>query len=112
MAVLVSFRPHRMHVVSRGGGSYDANGDWTESAEKIGKACIPCRYEPNGRAQTIRLQDGTEYKYTYTVYLDVCPKNAVEYGDIIELFSQDRKSIGRYEVKGFHRGQLDMKIWV
>lgn len=109
---LVSFRPHRMHVIGRGEGSYDNNGDWQETTERIGDCCIPCRYEPNGRAQTIQLSDGKAYTYTYTVYLDVCPQCTIQYGDIIELFSQERKSIGRYEVKGFHRGQLDMKIWV
>lgn len=108
---LVSFRPHCLHVISKGEGAYDSRGDWIESPERVA-ACVPCRYEPNGAAQTITLQDGTAYRYSYTVYLNVDPSLVIRYGDIVELFSQDKTSVGRYEVKGFHRGQLDMKVWV
>lgn len=108
---MVSFRPHRLILKKSKGGSYDSSGDWTEGTIDY-TCCIPCRYEPNGSARTITLQDGKEYKYSYMVYLSVNPSLVIEYGDIIELISQDCKSIGEYEVKGFHRGQLDMKIWV
>lgn len=108
---LVSFRPHCLHLIKKGEGSYDSNGDWTESSEEV-VARVPCRYEPNGAALTITLDDGTAYRYSYKVYLNVDPGLVIKYGDIIELFSQERKSIGRYEVKGFHRGQLDMKVWI
>lgn len=108
---LVDFRPHCLHLLKKGGGAYDAQGDWVETEESV-KACAPCRYEPNGAAQTITLPDGSAYKYSYMVYLTVDPKLIIRYGDIIELFSQDKCSIGRFEVKGFHRGQLDMKVWV
>ena len=74
---------------------------------------IPCRYEPNGAAQTITLPDGTAYRYSYTIYLDVNPALTIKYGDLIELTSQDGIVIAEsIEVRGFHRGQLDMKIWV
>ena len=46
------------------------------------------------------------------VYLNVNPALVIRYGDWIELTSQDGVVIGEYEVKGFHRGQLDMKVWV
>lgn len=108
---LVSFRPHCLHLLEKGEGAYDANGDWVESTEKV-VAKVHCRYEPNGSARTIPLPDGTIYKYSYTVYLCVNPSLPIKYGDIIKLYSQDGDCIGRYEVKGFHRGQLDMKVWV
>ena len=54
----------------------------------------------------------TESIISYMVYLNINPSISIEYGDIIELVSQDGLSMGRYEVKGFHRGQLDMKVWV
>lgn len=108
---MVSFRPHCMTVYRKGEGSYNTAGDWVESTETVATR-VPCRYEPNGAARTITLQDGKEYKYSYMVYLCVCPHLDIRYGDIIELTSQDGKSMGRYEVKGFHRGQLDMKVWV
>lgn len=109
---IVSFRPHKMRIITKGEGSYDADGDWIESDASYSKY-IACRYEPNGSANTITLPDGKEYRYSYTIYLNVDPTLVVRYGDILELTSQDGVVIGsRFEVKGFHRGQLDMKVWV
>lgn len=108
---LVSFRPHLLRIVTRTEGSYADNGDWTEGAKTLSDP-VPCRYEPNGRASEIRLPDGKVYRYTYTIYLSVNPRLDIKYGDIIALESQDGTDMGEYEVKGFHRGQLDMKIWV
>ena len=107
----VSFRPHTLKVVTWPKGDYDENRNWVQGKESVSDP-IPCRYEPNGRANTITLSDGSAYRYSYTVYLSVDPSLDIKYGSIIELVSQDGVTIGRYEVKGFHRGQLDMKIWV
>ena len=113
MGVIVSFRPHKMRIVTKGGGAYDSNGDWVPQKTPTYSDYIACRYEPNGRANTITLPDGKEYRYSYTVYLNVDPTLAIQYGDIVELTSQDGVVIGsNFEVKGFHRGQLDMKVWV
>ena len=108
---IVSFRPHKMRIVHKGEGAYDSNGDWVEGQATYSDY-IPCRYEPNGSAQTITLPDGTIYKYTFTVYMCVNPAQMVRYGDVIELTSQDGIVRGEFSVKGFHRGQLDMKVWV
>ena len=108
---MVSFRPHTLRIVHRGSGAYNSNGDWVKSASSFSES-IPCRYEPNGAARRITLGDGSAYTYSYMIYLCVDPSLEIKYGDIIELTSQDGKIMGEYEVKGFHRGQLDMKIWV
>jgi hypothetical protein len=110
----VLFRPHKLRIVTKGEGSYDKNGDWVEgSGQPTYSAYIPCRYEPNGSANTITLPDGTAYKYSYTIYLSVNPSISIQYGSIIELTSQDGIVIApELEVKGFHRGQLNMKVWV
>ena len=108
--MLVSFRPHTLRIATTG-GAYAENGDWIEGNTTYSEP-IPCRYEPNGQARTITLTDGTAYRYSYMVYLTVNPDLVIHYGDRIELTSQDGRVIGEYEVKGFHRGQLDMKVWV
>ena len=109
---MVSFRPHKMRIITKGEGYYDSNGDWKEAEESYSDY-IACRYEPNGSANTITLPDGKEYRYSYTIYLNVNPALVIRYGDILELTSQDGVVIGsEFEVKGFHRGQLDMKVWV
>lgn len=119
---MVSFRPHKLRILNKGEGYYDANHDWHEGlAQGSGNTqsdnqtpvYIPCRYEPNGAAQTITLPDGTAYQYSYTIYLSVNPNLSIQYGDLIELTSQDGVVIAEsLEVRGFHRGQLDMKVWV
>lgn len=109
---MVQFRPHKLRIVTKGEGYYDSMKDWHEGQTAYSDY-IPCRYEPNGSAQTITLPDGTAYKYSYTIYLSVNPNLSIKYGDQIELTSQDGIVIAEaIEVKGFHRGQLNMKIWV
>lgn len=109
---MVQFRPHKLRIVTKN-GAYNEQGDWVEDSQKEYSDYIPCRYEPNGAAQTITLPDGTAYRYSYTVYLNVNPALTIKYGDLIELTSQDGVVIANeLEVRGFHRGQLDMKIWV
>ena len=110
---MVQFRPHKLRIVTKGEGSYDARRNWTEGQTTYSDY-IPCRYEPNGAAQTITLPDGTAYRYSYTIYLSVNPNLSIQYGDLVELTSQDGNVISEepFEVKGFHRGQLDMKVWV
>lgn len=108
---MVSFRPHKLILKKSFNGSYDSSGDWVEGSLKT-VSTVPCRYEPNGRAQTITLPDGKAFVYSYMVYLNVDPYLDIKYGDIVVLISQDEKKIGEFDVKGFHRGQLDMKVWV
>ena len=109
--MMVDFRPHTLRLMNAGGGSYDSARNWVET-EGTPSDPIPCRYEPNGAARTINLPDGTAYRYSYVVYLDVDPSLVIKYGDRIELTSQDGVVIGVFMVYGFHRAQLDMKIWV
>lgn len=91
-------------------GSYDDNGDFVESEAQYG-CWIPCRYEPNGKAQSISLGDGRIFLYNYTVYLDrFSPEFA--FGDMVEIKDQFGKKLGDYQVQGFHRGQLNCKLWV
>lgn len=108
---MVTFRPHTLILKKASGGHYESNGDWTEGSVSV-SGRIPCRFEPNGRAETISLPDGKEYRYHYTVYLNpdagICPR----YGDRVELFSQCGCSQGDFEIKGVHRFQLGLRIWV
>ena len=121
---LVSFRPHILQLLQRSGGHYATaeeiaetgsnlkQGDWVQGEPERVVAQVPCRYEPNGRAREITLPDGKAYRYAYTLYLTVDPFFELKYGDLVRLISQDSKDMGVFEIKGFHRGQLDMKAWV
>lgn len=107
----VSFRPHAISLLTMVGGYYDdATGDYTQGYESWSEM-IPCRYEPNGKAKTVPVGEGKNYVYEYTVYLNTdCPE--IQFGQKVRLFNQCGHCIGEYDAKGFHRGQLDSKLWV
>ena len=107
----VRFRPHTLSILEISGGRYDkATGDYVKGVEKW--SCrIPCRYEPNGSANTVPIGEGKNYVYDYMVYLNTdCPE--IRYGQTVELFDAEGKSHGQFASKGFHRGQLDSKLWL
>lgn len=107
---MVDFRPHTLTLTIDLPGVYDANGTYMVGDKKVIEG-IGCRYEPNGRAKSIALEDGSLYTYSYMVYLDVdCPE--ISFGDEVELFDQSGVSRGKFTVHGFHRGQLNSKLWL
>lgn len=107
---MVDFRPHTLTLIVTLPGSYDSTGGFTPGEKKVTDG-VPCRYEPNGRAKSIALEDGSLYTYSYMVYLDTdCPE--ISFGDEIELFDQYGSSKGKFTAHGFHRGQLNSKLWV
>lgn len=107
---LVRFRLHTIRLVTAGTGSYAENGDYIPAADTLSDP-IPCRYEPNGRARTIPFGDDKGYVYDYTIYLNTdCPD--IAYDQPLKLYDKDGVCIGDYRCKGFHRGQLDAKLWV
>lgn len=107
---MIDIRPHTIVLHSDGEGHYDASGDWIAGGS-VASEPVPCRYEDNGKAETIRLDDGSDYRYTYVVYLDVdCPD--YRKGQTVELFGGRGGSLGRFTVQGFHRRQLHSVLWV
>ena len=107
---MVDFRPHNLTLKVSLPGVYDSTGKYHKGAEKTIEG-IPCRYEPNGRARSIAIEDGSLYMYSYMVYLDTdCPE--ISFGDEVELFDQNGSSKGKFTAHGFHRGQLNSKLWV
>ena len=65
--------------------------------------------EPAGAANVIQFEDGIEERYSYTIYL---PANCRKFkrGDKIVVTHFDSET--EFIVKGFHRYQLQSKIWV
>jgi hypothetical protein len=108
---IVSFRPHYLRVLVFSQGYYDSAGTWHEGVETASRD-IACRYEPNGgKARVVPIGEGKNAEYSYTVYLNTdCPE--IPFGTRLELFDQNHESIGIYSSLGFHRGQLDAKLWV
>ena len=88
--VSVRFRPHKLSILVITGGYYDANHDYVEGSEYWTDP-IPCRYEPNGRARTVPVGESREH---------------------VRLYDAEGDLLDEFEARGFHRGQLDAKLWV
>ena len=107
---LVSFRPHTLRILRFTEGYYDNNGDYHAGVE-VSSDAIACRYEPNGMAKVVPVGEGRNTVYNYMVYLDTsCPE--IPFGTRLELYNQEDASLGVFSSLGFHRGQLNAKLWV
>lgn len=107
--MLPQFRPHRLQYQVSSEGYEDDNGDYHFGTSSF-EGNIPCRYEPNGKANMIAFEDGKVYVYQYVIYLDQdCREFKI--GDTIRLLSNG-SVIAEKQVQGFHRGQLNAKLWV
>lgn len=106
----VQFRPHRLSFLIVTDGEYDEKGDFVKG-QSVWSEQIPCRYEPNGKALTVPFGEGKEFVYSYTVYLNQnCPE--IKYGQKVILYDKEGNSMGEFQCQGFHRGQLNAKIWL
>lgn len=107
MAVL-ALKPSRIYLKKVVKGSYDENGDYvpgTFTWEDCGK----CDVVPAGKANQIAIPDGQVETYSYTIYLPRCSRE-FKYGDrikIVIMCCQEEELV----VKGFHRYQLQCKLW-
>ena len=107
---LVSFRPHTLKIISFSEGYYDENRDYHEGTEVFSDA-ISCRYEPNGMARVVPIGEGRNSVYNYMVYLGVGAPE-IPFGTRLELYDASGNSMGLYSSLGFHRGQLNAKLWI
>lgn len=107
--MIPNFRPHILQYQVTTGGYEDDNGDYHLGTSSF-EGSISCRYEPNGKANTIAFEDGKTYVYQYIVYLN---QNCREFkiGDIVRLLNNGIL-IAEKQVQGFHRGQLNAKLWL
>lgn len=109
---MISFRPHKLTLTKSAAQFNEEEGEYTASPE-TDVVTVPCRYEPNGQARVLPLPDGSNYVYSYTIYLDIDRTREIRYGDRIKLYDENGIQVGReFEVKGFHRSQLHETIYV
>lgn len=110
MAVL-TLKPHTLeYEVKTKEGYEDSLGDFHEGTTEW-KGNIQCDAVPsNGRANEIQFEDGTLHKYSYTIYMGADVRD-FEIGERIRLtlYGGIKKV---FVVKGFHRYQLQAKLWV
>lgn len=112
MAVL-SLKPHAIQFQNGTEGYEDDNGDYHDGTS-VWVTIQDCDIVPNGEAYTITLADGTQKEYNYTIYLKNDCKG-FELGEKVRLlfFGEGQKEgMKEYQVLGFHRYQLQSKMWI
>jgi hypothetical protein len=90
-----------------------ATGDWVDGKEEWVTNYCKCDIVPAGKANQITIPDGQVETYSYTIYS--LPKSCREfkYGDKIRIkFFGSEDDVKEFTVKGFHRYQMQCKIWV
>lgn len=112
MAIL-DLKPHRLEYLSVSEGYEDEYGDYHSGSGEWLELC-ECDVVPAGPANQIALPDGTTVQYSYTIYL---PRDTREFlvGEKVRvsLFGEGvRREAREFSVKGFHRYQLQSKMWV
>lgn len=107
---LLNFRASKLYRQERMDRDTDADGNYI-IGETLWKFCCDCNAVPAGEANKIITQDGMMDFYSYTISGLPVGIKKFEYGDFIKL-----KILGEEEVvlkvKGFHRYQLQCKLWV
>lgn len=106
---LVNTRPHRLSFLRTSPGFEDDNGDWHIGIDQW-SAPVNCMATPAGAANRMTFADGMTTYYSYEISLLPRDIDFIKVGDKVKLTTPDGEIV--YEVKGFHRFQLQCKIWV
>lgn len=107
---LLNFKASKLYRQTKTEGYTDVNGDYHHGKIKW-EYCCSCDVVPAGEANKIAIPDGSIDFYSYTVYnIPVCVKK-FNYGDFVRLLVLGEEEV-ILKVKGFHRYQLQCKLWV
>lgn len=110
MSVL-SIKPHYLSYLVVSEGYKDELGDFHKGESTWVEDYIDCDAVPAGKEEVITYPDGTVGHYAYTLYTTTKCREFSR-GDKISIRffgSSERKE---FEVKGYHRYQHQVKIWV
>lgn len=107
---IVSLYKDKVYHFSQTESFEDENGDWHEGEGVWITPPVLCDAAPNGKADSISLDDGTTHVYSYTIYT----KPGIEpfkVGDRL-LLEKYLGNTEEFKVLGFHAYQHQCKIWV
>ncbi len=110
MAVL-NLAAHTLDYKDVRNGYEDENGDWHQGNEEWVENYCRCDIVPAGKANVITIPDGSIHSYSHVIYNLPKTCRKFEYGDIIRIkfYGLEERE---FKVLGFHRYQLQCKIWV
>lgn len=113
MAIL-DFAAHTLDYLSVNEGHHDEEtGDFIKGSEEWTEGYCKCDIVPAGKANQIQIPDGSLQTYSYTIYNLPRDCRRFEFGDRIRIhfFGKD-DDVKEFTVLGFHRYQLQCKLWV
>lgn len=111
---VLDFAPHTLDYLEVVEGHDDEDtGDYVPGTESWVENYCKCDVVPAGKADTITTQDGQVEPYSYTIYNLPRTCRKFRYGETIRIkfFGSDEEA-QEFTVKGFHRYQLQCKMWV
>lgn len=108
MAIL-DLKPHLLSYLIVDPGYEDDNGDYHEGSTRWSEP-LKCHAVPAGAANQITFADGQTAIYTYTVGRLSPDCREFQIGEDVKLMIDGMERM--FQVKGFHRYQLQSKIWV
>lgn len=106
---VIELKPHLLLYRVIEDGYEDDNGDWHEGSEKWSDP-IKCHAVPSGSANEITFEDGTTSHYSYMIGRLAPDCREFKIGEDVRLSVNGIER--EFEVKGFHRYQLQSKLWV
>lgn len=106
---VIGLKPHLLSYRVVTEGHEDDNGDWHEGSSEWSDP-LQCHAVPAGRANEITFADGTTSTYTYTVGRLDPDCREFKIGEDVRLMVCGL--VREFTVKGFHRYQLQSKLWV
>ena len=106
---VIDLVPHTLRYLKVNDGYEDENGDWHKGSEEWSEP-IACHAVPAGAANIITFPDGTTATYSYAIGRLAPDCREFMIGDkiLLNVLGIERS----FQVKGFHRYQLQCKLWV
>lgn len=112
MAVL-DFAAHTLDYLEVVQGHDDEEtGDYVKGSSSWVEGYCKCDIVPAGKANTITIPDGQTEPYEYTIYNLPRSCREFKYGETIRIRFYGGEEVREFTVKGFHRYQMQCKIWV
>ena len=112
MSVL-DFAAHTLDYFVRGQGYENEDGDYIKGEDSWVEDYAKCDIVPAGKANTITTTDGQIEPYSYTIYNLPVTCRKFNYGDKVRIkLYGSPDDVREFIVKGFHRYQMQCKMWV
>ena len=109
---MIRKRIHKLkfkEVVSSG-STKDENGDWIPGTSIENDVILICRAKPNSKGKTVKNNDGQDFIYSFSIYLDSIPES-LKKGVQAEILLNN-KVFAKGEVIMPWTYQTTKKIWI